>query len=50
MQYEIEEEENKFSDVHGFLYLAFNERSIEGKFIPNRGETKEEAFSIEESQ
>jgi hypothetical protein len=37
MQDEIEEEENKFSDVYG-------------KFIPNKGETKDEEFKIEVSQ
>jgi predicted phosphodiesterase len=49
-QYEIEEEENKFSDVYGFLHLAFNNQSIDGKFVPNKGETKDEEFKIGLSQ
>jgi hypothetical protein len=49
-QYEIVEEENKFSDVYGFLHLVFGNQGIDGKFVPNKGETKEEQFKIEFSQ
>jgi hypothetical protein len=45
-QYHIEEEANKFSDVHGFLHLVLSNQSIDGKFVPNKGETKDEEFKI----
>jgi hypothetical protein len=47
MRCKIEEEDNIFSDVHRFLQLLFNEEPIDGKFVPNEGETVDEEFKIE---
>lgn len=48
-QYEIEGGTNVFSDPHGFLHLVFSNQSIDGKFVPNKGETKDEEFNVEVS-
>jgi predicted MPP superfamily phosphohydrolase len=48
-QYDISEQANTFSDPHGFLHLVFSNQSIDAKYIPNDGATKDEEFKIDAS-
>ncbi len=34
-----------FANVYGFLNLSFNNKSIEGKFIGNNGNTHKDMFT-----
>ena len=47
-QYKISHPGNQmFADVYGFLNLSFNNKSIEGKFIDNNGNTHKDMFTIQ---